>query len=76
MTLETTKQTDQQEQAPAVPDGMESIESLFVRLDVPKWQAKALMVHEGWSQGKAMTEKQFKAALKKFLGAPIGGEKS
>ncbi|MGC5328886.1 hypothetical protein [Brevibacillus sp. SYSU BS000544] len=74
--MDTTKATEQQEQAPAIPDGIETIESLFERLDVPSWQAKALMIHEGWSQGKAMTEKQFRAALKKFLSAPVGGDKS
>lgn len=74
--METAKPTEQPKQTPVIPDGMETVETWFERLDIPAWQAKALMVHEGWSQGKAMTEKQFRAALKKFLGAPVGGGKS
>ncbi|WP_035296203.1 hypothetical protein [Brevibacillus thermoruber] len=72
--METAKATEEQEQTPSMPDGMETIETWFERLEVPAWQAKALMVHEGWSQGKALTEKQFRAALKRFMSAPVGGE--
>lgn len=50
-----------------------TIEELRQRLNIPAAACAGAMTQQGWGAGKQVGEKEFSAAVAKFLAAPIRG---
>lgn len=75
--MATKKKTeDAREQAPSVLEKMESLAALEDRFRVPAWQQAALLRFMGWTDGKMLTEAEYRAALDKLAARRLGGGRS
>ncbi len=59
--------------APHPKDALCPVEEWVGKKGIPKWQLAGAMRMQGWAAGKAVTENEFDAAIKKFVKKPLGG---
>ncbi|MFZ5826504.1 MAG: hypothetical protein ACOY94_19600 [Bacillota bacterium] len=56
-------------------DQLRTIEDLAKQAKTPDWVLAGAKVHYGWGAGKKMTEQEYRKAISRWLGSPIGGDK-
>lgn len=57
-----------------VSEALKKIEEWKVELETKNYVFAGAKLHNGWADGKSLTQSEYESGIKKFLAAPAGGK--